>query len=247
MAASRTTLGAAVAALGLAIPAAAQAASVAPSSSCVRYVGAQQSTLGVTTSGWPAATPLTFAIDSAVVGKGTTDASGAFRSAFVPPKPKRNVQSVTLVADNGAGARATARMKIVRLRVKVPSRAKPSQRVRYRAYGFAPGRRLYLFVRRDGKTQHRFSVGKPHGQCGTLTKRMRYMPLHHWHSGTYEFWYGHSRHYSKRTRIYGYSIRISRTLLPGSLTYPTAAGSAAATVKRSSSSSTSTATRSPGA
>jgi hypothetical protein len=157
--------------------------------------------------------PLTFKVDGQTVGTGAADAAGAFNNAaapFTPPAPKGNLQSVTLTADDGATV-ATSPMKIVRLIVTVPSKAKPSKRVKYRAFGFQPGKRLYLFVRRGGKTKGRFTLGKPTGECGTLTKKLRYMPLKSWSTGLYDFWYSQTKTYSQATRIYGYRIRIFKT------------------------------------
>jgi hypothetical protein len=216
LAARRPALGCAALLLTLAAPAAASAAVVAPTVPCVRYVPTSPpaATLGLTTSGWAAGTALTFRVDANVVGNGTADAGGAFSNAsalFTPPEPKYNVQSVTLTADDGAGNVASAPMQIVRLIVTVPDRAKPSKVVKYRAFGFQPGKKLYLFVRRGKQTKGRFLLGKPAGDCGLVTKKLRYMPLKRWSTGTYDFWYSQDKTYSKRTRIYGYQIRIFKT------------------------------------
>jgi hypothetical protein len=201
----------------LAAPAAASAAgTVQPAAPCVRYVPTDPPapTLGLTAEGWAPGSTLTFKVGAREVGIGQTDTAGGFttgQSPFTPPEPKGNLQSTTLTADDGAGGFASSPLKIVRLTVDVPDRAKPSQRVRYRAFGFRPGARLYLFVRRGGKTRGRFVLGRPKGACGTLAKRLRYMPLRTWKPGLYEYWYSQSARYSKTTRIYGYRIRISRS------------------------------------
>jgi hypothetical protein len=218
LASRRATLGVAALLLALAAPATAAAApAVAPLAPCVRYVGTTPPapTLGVTASGFTANAPLTFKLNGDEVGTGTADPLGAFSTGtnpFTPPEPKFNVSSYTLTAEDGTGAVASAPLQIVRLTVDVPDRAKPSQKVRYRAFGFAPGKRLYLFVRRGGKTRGRFDLGKPHGACGQVTKRLRYMPLKKWSTGRYEYWYSQSKRYSKKTRIYGYQIRIFKSL-----------------------------------
>jgi hypothetical protein len=216
LAARRTALGGAALLITLAAPATASAVVVAPGVPCVRYVPTTppQPTLPLSTSGWAPAAPLTFKVNGSVVGNGTADAGGAYSTGaapFVPPQPKGNLQTTTLTAEDGTGNEATAPMKLVRLTVAVPARAKPSQRVKYRAFGFQPGKRLYLFVRRGGKTKGRFALGKPQGDCGTLTKRLRYMPLKTWRTGTYEYWYAQEKKYSKATRIYGYKINIFKT------------------------------------
>jgi hypothetical protein len=204
--------------ISIAAPATAMAdPAVAPSTPCVRYVDTTPpaATLGVVSSGWAANTPLTFTLKGRSVGSGTTDETGAFSTGtdpFTPPEPKGNLQTVPLTATDGSGVVATTQVKLVRLIVTVPNgRYKPSKKVKYRAFGFAPGKRLYLFVRRGGKTKGRYLLGRTKGDCGLLTKRMRFMPLRKYSPGLYEFWFSHSKTYSTKTRIYSYKIRISRS------------------------------------
>lgn len=215
----RTALGGAALFTVLAAPAPASAAPMVQTTvPCVRFVDLDPSatvaplpTLGVSTSGWAASTLLSFTVDGAVVGTGQADNLGAYNNQtglFKPPEPKGNLQTSTLIV-NGA---ATTQFRIVRLTVQVPSRAKPSKRVKYRVFGFQPGKRVYLFVRRGGKTKGRFTLGKPRGDCGTLTKKLRYMPLRRWRTGKYEYWYTQDKKYSKTTRIYGYQLNIFRTV-----------------------------------
>jgi hypothetical protein len=218
LASRQTALGGAALFITLTAPAAASAAPVvAPTVPCVRYVGTvpPAATLGVASSGWTAGASLTFKVGEQTVGNGAADTTGAFSTGatpFTPPMPEGNLLSTTLTAvDNATGASATAPLQVVRLTVAVPDRAKPSQKVRYRAFGFQPGKRLYLHVRRGSKTKGRFMLGKPSGECGRLTKRLRYMPLKRWSTGTYQFWYSQDKRYSKQTRIYGYSINIFKT------------------------------------
>ena len=215
MAGRRTALGGAALLISIAAPASAVAdPAVAPSTPCVRYVDTAPpaATLGVVSSGWAANTPLSFTLNGRSVGSGTTDGTGAFSTGadpFTPPEPKGNLQTVPLTAADGSGAAATSQVKLVRLIVTVPTgRYKPSKKVKYRAFGFAPGKRLYLFVRRGGKTKGRFLLGRTKGDCGLLTKRMRFMPLRKYSPGLYEFWFSHSKKYSKQTRIYRYTIQI---------------------------------------
>jgi hypothetical protein len=215
----RTALGGAALFTVLAAPAPASAATVTTTVPCVRFVDVDPSagvdalpTLGVATSGWNASTPLSFTVDGAVVGTGQADNLGAYNNQtglFKPPEPKGNLQTSTLAVNGGM---ASTQFRIVRLTVQVPARAKPSKRVKYRVFGFQPGKRVYLFVRRGGKTKGRFTLGKPQTECGTLTKKLRYMPLRRWRTGKYEYWYTQDKKYSKTTRIYGYQLNIFRTV-----------------------------------
>jgi len=191
----------------------ADAAAVAPTTPCVRYIPGVPS-LGLTAAGWAPGAALSFKVAGRSVGSGTADASGAFATPalalFSPPPPKGNVQSVKLTATDGAGTTASHTIKLVRLTVDVPARAGVRQRVSYRAFGFLPGKRLYLFIRRNGKTKGRFVLGRPKGACGRLTKTLPYMPLKRWSAGSYEYLYLHSRKYRAKQVIYGYDLKISR-------------------------------------
>jgi hypothetical protein len=215
LASRRTALGGAALFIVLAAPATASAAPVvAPTVQCARYIPGVN-TMGVTAAGFTPNAAVAFSINGSPVPGGTTTPAGAYATPptalFAPPQPSKNVQTVTLSASDAGGLTASRTMKVVKLGVVVPDRAKPSRRVKYRVFGFQPGKRVYLFVRRGGKTKGRFTIGKPKGDCGTLTKKLRYMPLRHWSTGNYEYWYTQNRKYSKQTRIYGYRLNIFKT------------------------------------
>jgi hypothetical protein len=214
----RLALGGAALLLSVVAPANALAApAVSAKTPCIRYIGTNPPapTLGVTATGWTAVAPLTFSLGSQAVGTATTDAAGTFdtgNAQFTPPEPKGNLQTMTLTAADGAGGTATSKVQVVRLIVTVPGgRHMPSAKVKYRAFGFVPHKKLYLFVRRGNKTKGRFVLGKPKGACGLLTTRMRFMPLKQYSAGVYEFWFSHSKTYSKATRIYSYKIQITKS------------------------------------
>jgi hypothetical protein len=38
------------------------------------------------------------------------------------------------------------------------------------------------------------------------------MPLHHWSTGTYDFWFSNRRRFTRKTALYGYRIKIYKTL-----------------------------------
>jgi hypothetical protein len=173
--------------------------------------------LGVTSSGWAPGSSLNFALNGRSVGTGTADAAGLFSNAsdpFTPPllTGKRPIRNFTLTAADTAGNQANARVKVVHRTVAVPNRARPAKRVRYRAYGFPHGKRLYLHIRRGKRTLGRFALGRPHGVCGVVSKRLRYMPLRHWSTGTYDFWFGNRKHFKRNRALYGYRIRIYKAL-----------------------------------
>ena len=122
------------------------------------------------------------------------------------------IRRFLLTANDALGTQAATHVKVVHRMVSVPGRARPSKRVRYRAYGFPVGKKLYLHVRRGHRTLGRFTIGRPRGSCGVVTRRLRYMPLKHWSTGSYDFWYGNRRHFKRSRELYGYRIRIYKAL-----------------------------------
>lgn len=207
--------------LTLAAPAAATAAEVTPTpNACLRYIKVYTNaqpvpSFGLTTTGWAPNSALTFRLGDRQLGTGQADANGNYTapSPFVPPAPRkgRNLVSTTLTVGDAAGTVTQRPVKVVRLTVSVPNRARPSKVVKYRAFGFSPRRNIYLFVRRGNKTKGRFKLGKPKGQCGTLTRKLRYMPLKTFRTGVYDYVYTQSKRYSPAEILSVYSIDITRT------------------------------------
>jgi hypothetical protein len=196
-------------------PAAASAATVSATQPCV-LDGAPD--LAVTSSGWTPGAALDFALDGHSVGTGVADAAGLFSNTANPFEPplltsRHRVRRFTLTAADSTGQQATTRVKVVHRTVDVPGRARPAKRVRYRAYGFPRGKKVYLHVRRGSHTLGRFGIGRAHGACGVTSRRLRYMPLHHWSTGTYDFWFGNRKHFKRARALFGYRIRIYKSSL----------------------------------
>jgi hypothetical protein len=196
-------------------PAAASAATVSATQPCV-LDGAKD--LAVTSGGWAPGAPLNFALDGRQVGTGVADAAGLFSNAADPFEPplltgRHRVRRFTLTAADSTGQQANTSVKVVHRTVDVPGRARPAKRVRYRAYGFPRGKKLYLHVRRGTHTLGRFAIGRAHGACGVASRRLKYMPLRHWSTGTYDFWFGNRKHFKRTRALFGYRIRIYKSAL----------------------------------
>ena len=226
----RTALAAAVAvAAGLALAPAAGAATVGSRLPCVRVIPGVNS-FPVTAAGFPAGATLTFKADGSPVGSGQADAAGSFDNLFEPfPPPSlpfgTNLRTYELTAEDGQGTVAgPVPVPVVRVSVVLPARANPARRVRYRVYGFEAGKPVYLHVRRNGTTRGRFSLGTTAGPCGTLTKRMRFMPLRRYRTGTYGYYFSHSRQFDEDAVIFAGKVSIYRTFRS-----PEASAQAAAT------------------
>ena len=82
-------------------------------------------------------------------------------------------------------------------------------------FGFLSGKRVYLHVRRNNRTKGRFSLGKTKGACGLVTKKMRFMPVVNYRTGTYRYDFSHSKRFSKTKAVYQAKVRIYRTFSIG--------------------------------
>lgn len=203
-------------ALALGLSPAAHGATVASQVPCVRYEPGVKS-FPLTAAGFPAGAALTFRADGTAFGGGQADAAGNFDNAadqFVPPAPPAgtNLRTYRITADDGQGTIAgPIAVPVSRITVVAPASAKPSRRVRFRLFGFQSGRRTYLHVRRNGVTKGRFSLGRTAGPCGMLTRRMRFMPVRDYRTGTYRYYFSHSRRFRRSRAIYQARVRIYRT------------------------------------
>jgi hypothetical protein len=196
----------------------------------VRFLPAVR-TFPVFASGFPALSALTFKADGVLLGTGVADLAGSFDNLAAPfvapePLPRHNLRTVQLTAaDVGGTVAGPVPVRITRIRVTMPAQARLTKRVRYRVYGFANDRKVYLHVRRGGRELGRFPLGRTHGPCGRLTKRLRFMPLRHFGAGTYEYWFSHDRHFSRATAVYRIGVSVFRSATPAGAAQATAAGS----------------------
>ncbi len=206
----------ALALAGLAVAPTAQAATVAPQVPCVRVIPGLK-TFPVVADGFPAGAFLTFKADGTSVGAGQADPAGHFDNLADPFGPPflpsgRNHTTVQLTADDGAGTVAgPVPVEVANVRVVAPSSSKPAKKVRFRVFGFLSGKRVYLHVRRNNRTKGRFSLGKTKGACGLVTKKMRFMPVVNYRTGTYRYYFSHSKRFSKTKAVYQAKVRIYRT------------------------------------
>ena len=206
---------AALVAAGLAAAAApaAYGATVGSPDSCVRVIS-NLPTFRVVADGFAPGAFLTFKADDATVGSGNADGAGHFDNDaarfYPPPLPSgRDLKTFQLTADDGAGLVAgPVPIKVSNVAVRAPANSKPRKRVRFRVFGFRSGEPVYLHVRRKGRTLGRFRMGRTNGACGTLVKRMRFMPLRHYTLGTYKYYFSHSKRFDKDQVIYRATVSI---------------------------------------
>ena len=156
--------------------------------------------------------------DGQSYGGAQVDAAGTFADVFFAPSFRSlatTEQTFQLTADDGMGGLAPATpLRVTRVGAKLPSRSKPGRRVRMRVFGFAPERVVFLHVRRGGKTRGTFRIGRTASPCGTASRRLRYMPLRRYASGTYTYAFQQSRRFDRTKPRVQLRIVIFRTVRP---------------------------------
>src|SRR5687768_15850454 len=152
----------------LAVPSAAQAAAIAVPQ-CARVLPGQQ-TIPISGAGFTpgSSVQVTDAADRGnSLGTALTDAAGTFNDLFFGPTfPDADTNRLTLnVAGTDAQGVASppVPLQVVRVTATLPDRARPTSRVRYRVYGFETGKRVYLHIRRSGRTRGSFRISTANG------------------------------------------------------------------------------------
>jgi hypothetical protein len=202
----------------LAVPSAAQAAAITVPP-CARVLPAQK-TIPISGTGF---TPGSFirvldaADNSTSLGNATADAAGNFNDLFFGPAfPNAETNQMTLnvsAVDSQGVASPPVPLQVVRITATLPDRARPTSRVRYRVFGFQTGKRVYLHIRRGGKTRGSFRISTAKGPCGIASRRLKYMPLRSWRTGTYDYYFQHTRRFDRRQPGVRLQISIVRRIV----------------------------------
>ncbi len=178
----------------LAVPASAQGATLVVPPCSASLPG--ERTIPLAGSGFAPNSFVRLTADGQSFGTAQADAQGAFAQAFFSPSfrsLRTTQQTFQVAAEDGAGNTAAGPMTVTRVGADLPQRARPASRVRMRVFGFQPGRAVYLHVRRGGRTRGSFRVGRAASPCGTTSRRLRYMPLRGYSTGTYTYEFQQSR------------------------------------------------------
>lgn len=222
--------------LALATASAASAAQIAPLLPCERAVSGSVRSIHVRGVGFAPNATVQLKTDGQPYTSVTTDASGNFGSLaggvfsplLTPPSfrsPTTFVQTFSLTAEDGSTTAPAVPLTVSKVAVTLPSRAKPRTRVRYRVFGFLGGKRVYLHVYRHG-LRRTVGLGTAKGDCGTLSKRLAFLPLRRYSTGTYTYYFSQHKRFSRKTAIYLIKLRIFKVLRPRRLA--TDAGGASA-------------------
>lgn len=212
---SRAKLALATGGIALAaLPSVAEAAQIVVSP-CSRAVLGQE-TVPVQGTGFTPNGAVTLrTAEGGVLGTAVVDPGGNFTGAFdgssLLPSLRSTKITTQLTATDSAGVAAPAvPFQMVRVNATLPERAKPGSRVKYTVTGFPEGKRVYLHIRRGGKTRGSFRIAAPKGDCGVATRRMKYMPLRSYSTGTYEYWFQQSPRFRRGDFALRLQIQIVR-------------------------------------
>jgi hypothetical protein len=166
----------AVVAAALALPGAADAATLAAQGAC--FFSGQPVPLagGAFTPG------AIVTIGGGVTGTAQADPAGSFTAPVQAPTVRTIApRTVTVTATDGANAAntASARFPVVRepLTTNAPVGGRPRQVATWRFAGFPRGEPIYGHYRIGGRTLANFRFGRAQGPCGTLTVRARRVPV----------------------------------------------------------------------
>ncbi|MGI8750624.1 MAG: hypothetical protein ACR2J6_08785 [Thermoleophilaceae bacterium] len=191
----------------LGLPAAADAATLAPEKPC--YDGDDLIKFGGAGSAPKA--PIAAALGGqALQGTVTTNATGAFLAKLAAPFLTTATERVeTLTASDGVNVGTTGvRRSIVRVLVR-PANASPYRTRRFSARGFTTGKTLYRHVVR-GKRVSNSRQGRLKGACHTLSYKRRLFRRSA-KTGTYRVQFDTSRKYSsKRLQRFRFRVRVYR-------------------------------------
>lgn len=192
----RTAVLPSIAAVALALPATAPAASLSVDRSC--YGPGER--VKLSGGGYTANGPVALSVSGRQLGIGTANAVGELAIDLPAPSIQARQRTDTFVATDqtNLSLTATAAIKLTSLDVDVtPKNGNPAKAKRVVARGFTRGRTLYAHVRR-GSSKRNVKVGRLKGACGTLNVKRRLFPANA-KSGVYNVQFDTKRTYSAKT------------------------------------------------
>lgn len=192
----------AVAAL-LALPAAAQAATLQPLKRC--YVSVTETTregIDVVGSGFTPGAFVDVSLDGQVQRTAQADAVGnlPLQVLQAPHQPSRQrAFSVTAAERGNAANSVTLSSNVTALNLGIrPRRARPSNRVTFRGRGFTGAGRVYAHYLYKGRVRRTVTLKRrPNGPCGTFTARRRQIPVKRPGTGNWTLQVDQQRRYSR--------------------------------------------------
>lgn len=202
-----------LATLAAALPAAAGAAVIATDHPC--YVERQPMT--IFGAGWVPGSAYSVETEQ-LYAFGAADAAGRWTSttetAPIVTRESIKPKTFTLTGKQAGTPVGTVAFKVVNFGVKIgDASGKPRGRTSWGFSGFEPGKRIYVHVRRGGRTYTQ-GAGRGDATCGTRRTRLRRLPAvpaSRIRTGTYKVFVDNRRAFRKGGRHVAFSIRIYTT------------------------------------
>lgn len=200
-----TSYGYAVAALGLALPAAASGAALAPLKPCyvsVPNASRQVEPVAVGGSGFTPNSRVDVSVDGVPAVSGVpVDAAGNLPAGVQVPSPyiaRGDKRFAIAVAEQGNAANVVSgTSRVTALAASFSPRAgRPGRKVTFRGRGFTLAGKVYLHYRYKGKTRKRISV-TPKGPCGRVEVRRRLFPFSPVSTGRWIVQFDQQKKYSR--------------------------------------------------
>jgi hypothetical protein len=211
----RTAILPSLAAIALAAPAAAPAASLSVNKSC--YGAGEQ--VKFSGGGYTASGPVSLSVSGQQLGVTNANPIGEIAAGIPAPsiKGKQRTDVFTATDQTNLALTATVPVKLTSLNVKVtPKNGDPSKAKRIVARGFTTGKVLYAHVRR-GSSKRNVKVGKLKGACKTLSAK-RKLFLANAKAGVYNVQFDTKRTYSSKTAPQvSFLVTVFHTFRPASV------------------------------
>ena len=201
----------AAAAVALAAPAAARAATITASGTC--FVSSRQ--IAITGAGFTAGSQVR--ISGGVFGSALADGAGNISTTVSAPAVSTIApKQVAITASDGTNS-GGATVSIIRdvLVTNAPLSGRPRQKTTWRFAGFPSGTAIYGHFRWHGRTIKNYRFGKAADPCGTLTVRARRVPIAagRLHPGSWTLQLDQRRHYRRGGAVRVIPFRLFRTVL----------------------------------
>jgi hypothetical protein len=193
----RAAFAVSAAALALAAPSGAQAASLTVDRSCYGPL----EPIGLAGAGFTPNGAVALSADGQQLGTGGADATGGFTVGLPAPIIDAKQQTINFTATDQTNlaltASASALVSSLDVIVK-PKRGNPGRERRIKARGFTRGKNLWAHIKR-GKKRRNVKIGKLKGACGVLSAKKRLFSSDA-APGVYEVRFDTQRRYSTSAR-----------------------------------------------
>ena len=210
----RTAVLPGLAAVALAAPAAAPAATLEVDKSC--YAPGEK--VAFSGGGFTPNGPVALSVGGQQLGIGKANGVGEFAVSLGAPmiQGKERVDTFTATDQTNLSLTATTAVRLTSLKVTVkPRNGDPTKAKRIVARGFTTGTTLYAHVRR-GSSKRNVRIGKLKGACKTLTAKRKLFPASA-AEGVYKVQFDTRRTYAASTRpAVGFMFAVFHTFRPAS-------------------------------